>query len=117
MRSLRRVFWDAVSDVGVLSAWALYLVARVAVFLGVCVFVARMALPFCMIALAENIGMSADTPLLDLVFIYGASGLFVVGMALVVSVGVVRGANRVLIKIRDAALRLVSRPVENRLEG
>lgn len=96
---------DAMCEAGIVAAWTMYVLLSVVMTVTVLTFVAGGVMPWCMVTLAGGLGVSADTSMLDLVFVYGASGLFVVGAVLVLTMNGIRAATRELRVARDWVIR------------
>lgn len=97
----RSAYLKIARDVYVVCVWALYVIARLFTTTMSVVFVAVYGIPWAMVVLAGALGVTPDTPILDLVFVYGASGLFVAGAALAGTLAAIRTVNRGLRWLRD----------------
>lgn len=99
----------ALRETGVVAAWALCAVGMLVAATLVVVVVAGSVIPWCMVTLASGLGVGAETSLVDLVFVYGASALFVVLIMAALAIGAIRAAGRTMARARDWAVTRLRR--------
>lgn len=74
----KTVWREALEAVGGLMLWTLRLGLSAVAFTSIASVMAGGIVPWVMTTLAGGLGVTAETALLDMIFIYGASGLFAV---------------------------------------
>lgn len=103
----------AARETGVAAAWLLYVLCVLVAATTVVVVTAGSVIPWCMVTLASGLGVGAETSLVDLVFVYGASALFVVLIMSALALGAVRAAGRTMARARDCVIARLRRAPES----